>query len=144
MGRWGSGRWENELWNAGTIGQWTTGQRDKETMGQWTIGLGPLTVGHGEHGNGRTSQGDNAQWDFGKLGEWDKGAVGQWNIGQGALWTGEQWTRGQCHIGKWDNGTIGAWDHRKWDNGPVSNETMDIGTVDTEQLADACLSVWQT
>ena len=53
-------------------------------------------------------------------------------------------TRGQCHIGKWDSGTIGAWDNRQWDNGPMSHETMDIGTVDTEQLADACVSVWQT
>jgi hypothetical protein len=26
----------------------------------------------------------------------------------------------------------------------MSNETMDIGTVDTEQLADACVSVWHT
>ena len=75
------------------------------------------------------------QWDFGKLGE------EHWTMGQ---WTGEQWTRGQCHIGKWDNGSIGAWDNRQWDHGPMSSETMDIGTVDTEQLANACVSVWQT
>ena len=41
--------------------------------------------------------------------------------------------------GKLDNGTIAAWDNRQWDNGPMINETMDIGTVDAEQLPDACI-----
>ncbi len=80
-------------------------------------------------------------WETGRVGQGGSGTMEHWTTGQ---WTGEQWTRGQCHIGKWDNGTIGAWDNRQGDNGPVSNETMDIGTVDIEQLADACVSVWQT
>ena len=46
--------------------------------------------------------------------------------------------------GKWDNGTVAAWDNRQWDNGPLIIETMYIGTVDTEQLPDACVIVWQT
>ena len=46
--------------------------------------------------------------------------------------------------GNLDNGIIAVWDHRQCDNGPMINETMNIGTVDTEQLPDACVIVWQT
>jgi hypothetical protein len=34
-------------------------------------------------------------------------------------------------MGIWDNGTIGPWDNRQGDNGPMRNETTDIGTMDT-------------
>ena len=78
--------------------------------------------------------------ETGRVGQGGSGTMEHWTMGQ---WTGEQWTRGQCHIGKWDNGTIGARGNRQWDNGPMSNETMDIKAMDTEQLADACVSVWQ-
>jgi hypothetical protein len=46
------------------------GQRDKEYMGQWTIGQWTMrqwTMGHWGNRIRRTGQGDNAQWDFGRL-----------------------------------------------------------------------------
>ena len=132
--------------NSGTLGQSGSGQQDKEIKRPWDSGQSDWGNKHLDTGSMEMGEQAKGTMHNGFLGNWvwGKGAVGPWNIGQEALWTGEQWTRGQCHIGKWDNGTIGAWDNRQCDNGPMSNETMDIGTVVTEQLADACLSVWQT